>query len=184
MRMLVVAACIMVVAASPAAARLVSAGYGKSWGKAGVSLEQYRADSVACGRLAAGTDLRGTDPAEALVIATRLIDNGDEGSQAAAKIANSQAGGAPVSVIDLAGPSLLVDQMVNPGRQISKAADILHSTLDQCLTERGYRRFHLTSDQMRRLSKLPLGSDARRSYLHSLASNPQILARQTIEENE
>ena len=41
--------------------------------------------------------------------------------------------------------------------------------------------FKLTTEQRHRLSKLPVGSDARHAYLHSLASNPDILARQAAE---
>ena len=62
-------------AASAAGARLVSPGFSISWGKAGVTLTQYRADAIACGQNAAATDLSNTDPAKALVIGSRLIGN-------------------------------------------------------------------------------------------------------------
>src|SRR3954470_16904416 len=45
-----------------------------SWGKPGVSYDEYRADATTCLREAAGTDLAGTEPANALVFATRQID--------------------------------------------------------------------------------------------------------------
>jgi hypothetical protein len=174
----------MVVPFAPSAARLVDAGIGKSWGKAGVSLDQYRADAIACGHLAAATDLAGTAPAKALVVASRMIDNQFDSSQpsAGAAPAGTPTGGtAAAGALDGAGASPDVFRMIGPERQVAKAADILHAALDRCLAGRGYREFRLTSEQRHRLSKLPLGSDARRSYLHSLASDPEILARQAAD---
>src|SRR5436853_7853413 len=47
-----------------------------SWGKAGVSFDDYRSDATACLRVAAGTDLTGTEPANALVLASRRMATG------------------------------------------------------------------------------------------------------------
>ena len=46
-----------------------------SWGKPGISYEAYRADATACLREAARTDLSGTEPAEALILASRRIES-------------------------------------------------------------------------------------------------------------
>jgi hypothetical protein len=64
---------------------------------------------------------------------------------------------------------------------LAKAGDILEGALEHCLKDRGYRKFKLTSGQRHRLSKLPLGSDARHAYLHSLASNAQVLETQAAD---
>src|SRR4051794_41113025 len=45
-----------------------------SWGKPGVSYDEYRADATICLREAAGSDLAGTEPANALVLASRQIE--------------------------------------------------------------------------------------------------------------
>jgi hypothetical protein len=169
-----------VIAAGPAAARLVSPGRGISWGKPGVSLAQYRADAIHCGLSAYDTDLAGTDPAKALVIGSRLIDN-DPDPTATAVIDPMAGPAAAPEATQNAGSTASVTQMIAPDRQIAKAGDILESALERCLRQQGYRKFKLNSEQRHRLSKLPAGSDARRAYLHSLASDPDILSRQAAD---
>jgi len=144
-------------ASSPAAANRIDAGHNKSWGKAGVSFEQYRTDSSDCAHFAANTDLEGTDPARALVLASRLIDNqnGFDDIQGALRTAA-------------------------PEIQWRRAATIMQGKLDTCLTERGYVKFELTDEQDDRLDQLEPGSLERRSYLHSLASDPNVLAAQAL----
>jgi hypothetical protein len=68
-----------------------------------------------------------------------------------------------------------------PERNFLKVGDMLQAALERCLQDRGYRKFKLTSAQRQHLHKLPLGSDERHVYLHSLASNPDILGRQAID---
>jgi hypothetical protein len=167
-------------AASPASARLVSAGLGISWGKPGVTLAQYRADAIRCGMNAAATDLAGTDPAKALVIGSRLIGN-DPNASPGAVVDPTAAPAASADVVASAGSTPSVVQMIAPDRQIAKAGDIIERALERCLTDHGYRKFRLTSEQRHKLSKLPLGSDARHAYLHSLASNPDVLSRQAAD---
>src|SRR3954470_17760950 len=173
-------ASVAALAAAPAAARLVSPGLGISWGKPGVTLTQYRADAIQCGRHAAATDLAGTDPARALVLGSRLMENDPTVGPGAV---TDPTGGpsAAADAVQGAGSSPSVMQMIGPERQFAKAGDILESALERCLREHGYRKFKLTSEQRHRLSKMPLGSDARHSYLHSLASNPDVLTRQAAD---
>jgi hypothetical protein len=164
--------------ASGAGARMVSAGFDRSWGKAGVPFDQYRADGVACAREAAATDLRGTDPARALVIASRLVENDPSigPGSTADPTSSAQAGAGPVPTSAAAG----IVQNIGPGRQILKAGDIMKARLEACLAGRGYVKFKLTSEQRRRLRGLREGSDERRAYLHGLASDPSVLARQAL----
>jgi hypothetical protein len=132
-----------------------------SWGKPGVSFETYRADATACLRAAAATDLTGTEPAEALVLASRRVEtalNSDPWTVAEA--------------IDAARPDLSIRQ----------ARDIIQARLDHCLVEHGYHRFQLTDDQRRRLNHFSLRQPERQVYLHSLASDPQVLASQGVGE--
>ena len=137
----------------------VNPGHQKSWGKADVSLEQYWIDSAECAHLAAETDLEGSDPARALVIASRMIDtNGTTGIQGALRIAA-------------------------PEIQWQRAATILQRNLDACLIERGYVKFELTDGQYRTLKMYEVGTFERRAYLHSLASDPDVLEAQAIAES-
>jgi hypothetical protein len=67
-----------------------------------------------------------------------------------------------------------------PAEQFDAIKRLQYETLDTCLIDRGYSRFRLTADQAERLHHLKRGSEARRAYLHSLASDPQVMARQRI----
>jgi hypothetical protein len=132
-----------------------------SWGKPGVPFEVYRADATACLRAAAATDLTGTEPAEALVLASRRIEtalNSDPWTVAQAT------------------------EAARPDLSIRQARDIIQARLDRCLAERGYHRFRLTDSQRRQLNHFNLRQPARQVYLHSLASDPQILASQAFDE--
>ena len=132
-----------------------------SWGKPGVSFADYRADATLCLRAAAATDLTGTEPARALVLASRRV----------AAAANAD----PWTVaeaIDAARPDLSIHQ----------ARDLMQARLDQCLEGHGYRRFALTDAQRRQLNHYDLAAPGRQAYLHSLASDPQVLASQGVGE--
>lgn len=128
-----------------------------SWGKAGVSLEDYWVDASQCGHQAAATDLTNSDPAKALVYASRIIDNASS----------------PEDVI-------AAQQLVAPSVQWDRAATILQHAVEKCLTGRGYVKFRLTDGQFRHLRKLAVGSLERREYLHSLASDPKVVATQAL----
>ena len=132
-----------------------------TWGKPGVSYEDYRADATACLRAAVATDLTGTEPAEALVLASRRIETA----------MNSD----PWSVAQ-------VTDMARPDLSIRQARDIIQGRLNHCLVEHGYHRFRLTDEQRRQLNRFSLRQPERQVYLHSLASDPQVLASQAVGE--
>jgi hypothetical protein len=155
-------AMIALAAASLAAAAAAATRPALTWGKPGVSYEEYRADATACLRAAAATDLTGSEPAQALVLASRRIEtamNSDPWSVAQAT--------------DAARPDLSIRQ----------ARDILQARLNHCLTAHGYHRFRLTDAQRRQLNHWNLRQPERQAYLHSLASDPQILASQSVDES-
>ena len=144
-------------------ARKITAGHHKSWGMEGVSLEQYSTDSIECARAAAEIDLTGTAPADALVLASRMMDN-------------SWNLGSYYAYFDAI-------RVGSPRVQWNRAATIMQNELEGCLTMRGYVKFELTDEQYERLQNLEHGSDERRAYLHSLASDPAVLAAQGITES-
>nr|WP_166180690.1 hypothetical protein [Altererythrobacter segetis] len=146
--------------ASPASAGRVRPEYQTSWGKAGVSLEEYWIDASECGHTAAATDLSGTAPAEALVLASRMItnQNGYDDVERALRLAP-------------------------PDVQWNRAGTIMRHELERCLTDRGYTRFRLTKGQAHQLKTLAVGSLERRKYLHKLASDPAVLAGQALEDS-
>ena len=133
-----------------------------SWGKPGVSFDAYRAEATACLRAAAATDLTGTEPAEALVLASRRVETALNAD--------------PLSV------ALAVDA-ARPDLRLRQARDIIQARLDQCLADHGYRRFRLTDAQRQQLDHFSMRRPERQVYLHSLASDPQILASQAVGES-
>lgn len=154
----VVISLVALTAGMPVQARYVSPGYEMSWGKAGVSLADYRADAVACGRKAAGLNLAGTGPAKSFKQASRILENGTDYDTWVAAL-----------------------QIAAPERNLEKAGDLMQATLDQCLRDRGYQKFRLTAEQRHRLSKLKPGTDERHAYLHGLAADPNVLSRQAAD---
>jgi hypothetical protein len=145
-----------------------------SWGKPGVSYEAYRADATACLREAAGTDLTGTEPANALVLASRQIET------ALTTDFTPMVGGGFDPIINTVNAMQRARLMARPDLRIRQARDILQARLDQCLEGHGYRRFQLTDAQRRALDHFNRRQPERQVYLHSLASDPQVLASQAV----
>jgi hypothetical protein len=176
MRSLIVPACLLIIAV-PAPGKVVAGGPAVSWGKPGVSLVQYRQDAISCGLQASGSDLEGTDPAKAMVVASRRVEN-DANAGPNAVLDPMSGPTASADILGSSGSTASVKEMAD--RQVGKAGDILKRELEHCLTRIGYRPFRLTSDQRRELARFPTGSDQRHAYLHSLASNPKILQAQAV----
>ena len=170
--------CLPVLAAAALAATAAEArtrDIATSWGKPGVEMTQYRLDAGVCAAHATNTDLRGTPQAQTLVKASRLLDNAYE----TASMYNPPAAGGilmgtPWVEVARIHRSLRVGQTLGEVR--ANLTEVLHG----CLEERGYRRFALTDQQRKRVKKLGLGSKKRRAYLHSLARDPEVLARQGL----
>lgn len=135
----------------------------QSWGKAGVSFEDYRKDAVECGRSAYYADVSQTEQAQAFVRGTRQLESTD---------------GMPLDMLELARRYGQIQQSVRPERRIRELREGLQQVLEICLTKRGYSRFALTDEQRRKLGRLKKGSPERHRFLHSLASNPQVLRMQ------
>jgi len=139
----------------------------ESWGKADVSLDQYREDAVLCGRQAYYLDVSNTPAAKALVRASSQIENLPSNINEN----NFQ----PVSGAEAITMAV---QGARPEQRFREIAALQKSTLENCLTSLGYVRFRLTEAQRDHLSKLRGGSPERHAYLHSLASDPKILSAQ------
>jgi hypothetical protein len=158
-----------------------------SWGKAGVSLQDYRLDATRCLGLVEHLDLVGTEPANALVQGTRRIDNiyaqaGGEFSGAGAPVGqDGPAGQAAASTAVQPGSQVMnVVEFTRPQHRINQVRDLMRVAMDACLTELGYRRFRLTDAQQERLRHLRYGRPERHAYLHSLASDPEVLRTQAV----
>jgi hypothetical protein len=188
------AAAALALTASPAAAepRPID-----SWGRANVDYETYRNDSLECGLLGYSADVSETEQARMFVAATRQmesIDNSNYASPSATAAASVGSGGSRggVQVPDvstMAVTSRGVEQArqyeqvrrgIRPERRMEELKRGMTAIVQDCLRERGYVQFRLTDEQREALSKLRRGSDERREFLHSLASDRAVLEAQVL----
>jgi hypothetical protein len=158
MRLAIFALILVPLAATSAAAASAPR---ESWGKAGVTYERYRQDAVECTSAGYNLDISQTEDAKAFVAASRRLET------------EIGAGVDPYTYQSIV-------HNVRPEMRYRDIKQVLQSTVDQCLISRGYTKFRLTDDQRRGIKKLKIGSPERHAYLHSLASNPTVLATQVV----
>jgi hypothetical protein len=164
-----------------------------SWGKPGVTFEQYRADAVACGRAGYYRDVSDTDAARVFRDASNQIDtivatgaapvdkwstDHVDPSHGAASLSRIEE--APASLVEVSTRIGQVVASTRPEQRMREVGQLLQSTVEQCLVARGYRRFQLTSDQQKRLAKLRAGTPERQAYLYGLATDAEILKAQAL----
>jgi hypothetical protein len=159
----------------------------ESWGKAGVSLAQYRKDAIDCALQGHYTDISKTDDAKAFVKASRQLDATTTGASAPTVTETNATGPDTTNSIDqmveYANQQQRIVENVRPEERFHSIKKMLLSRTEQCLVGRGYSRFRLSKDQQHRLSKLKFGSDERRAYLYKLANNPAVLQSQGVAAN-
>jgi len=154
----------------------------ESWGKAGVSLAQYRQDALYCGLKGYYTDISKTDDAKAFVKASNQLDAVTSGASAPMTIESNGMGPDATNSAEIAAgfadqQQHIVDS-VRPDERYKTIKKTLVTNDEQCLASRGYSKFLLTDQQRKALSKLKAGSDARRAYLYSLATDANVLRSQ------
>jgi hypothetical protein len=179
MRLLFAVSALSVVAAASASA---SAAPQDSWGKLGISFAQYRQDALYCGKQGYTRDISKTDDAKAFVSASKQLDAITPGAPTSTVSSSSSTGPATDNSIDqmveYADQQQHIIDSIHPEQRFRSIKQTLLSTVDQCLTSRGYSRFRLTDGQRKQLSRLKAGSDERKHYLYSLASDPAVLQSQ------
>lgn len=138
----------------------------QSWGKPGVSLEDYLADSARCAKQGYYLDISQTDSVKALISASTQIEqlNGPAFDSADASTRSNQI----ARLVESARPSERLDAI----------SALLSGAVEGCLMSANYRRFYLTRAQRRAVSRLRVGTLERRRYLYGLASNGDVLAAQ------
>jgi hypothetical protein len=164
--------------AFPAASAAAAPAPPMTWGKAGVSLDQYRQDALDCGREGYTLDISGTDDAKVFVRASRQLD-----AVTAGVMAPSMTGmGDDLfnQILNRVNQQTQIVASARPEQRFRHIKQTLQSVVDQCLTSRGYSKFQLTDEQRRRLGKLKAGTDERRAYLYSLASDPAVVQAQAV----
>jgi len=150
-----------------------------SWGKPGVSMVDYRLDSAQCiieasgGGPAKGAGASGgnsTDPNQT---------SDTSGSRGATNGPGGTSGGGAIVYSGSASPDDANQAALQQRAQELSAKRAQKTVMEQCLASRGYRQFRLTPEQAAHLAKLPEGSAERRTYLHSLGSDPAVIAAQS-----
>ena len=143
-----------------------------SWGKSGVSFDQYRDDAIFCGRAGYYRDVSGTQAAQTLKRATTQLEanEADLGTQDY----NQD------RMLGTVHTSARIIQATRAAERLREIRAYLEEEVSTCLQARGYRKFNLTQEQAASLKKNRRGSRERHEYLYKLASDPQILATQGI----
>ena len=150
-----------------------------TWGKAGVSFEQYRDDAVTCGRTAHYADVSETDHAKAFVNASRRLEAADDHGMG---FAGASAAEDMYRTTQLAARSEQIRSSIRPEKRMRELKAALVSIVERCLEDRGYSRFRLTSEQQEALGRLKKGSPERHRFLHALASDADVLASQRLDQ--
>lgn len=153
-----------------------------SWGKANVTLADFRADAAVC-------ELRGAtagDNARSGNLEGAGSSSDYSRSQAGAG-GSAQGGGNDVTPVGTHGAEVGTNMYDVASRaqyeaalRRRNAAAAQQAAVNQCLTEHGYRQFRLTAEQSAHLATLAAGTDARRAYLHQLGSDPAVLSAQGL----
>jgi len=150
----------------------------ESWGKAGVSFDQYRTDAIECGRAGVHIDLANSEPVKVLKRGTSQMEANDQGAQ------TYSAGATPAEIMDqtvvLANQYQRIREGTRADVQVARVKGMMLTETEACLTARGYSRFRLTADQHRHLAHLRIGKPERHDYLYRLASDPAVLTNQAI----
>lgn len=156
-------ACVAVVSMLAAPVGAVGKKAEESWGKAGISFEQYRADALECANRAYGVEPE-VKPYGPVAFDTIPVP--------AANWLSLEPGRVPVYTTTYA-----------EGYRHAMWMDVveqLQATVDRCLAARGYSKFRLTAAQMARLRRLPRGSAERQAFLYSLGSDARVVASQAV----
>jgi hypothetical protein len=160
----------------------------ESWGKAGVSLAQYRQDALDCALKGHYLDISKTDDAKAFVKASRELDAITTGASAPAVAGANGMGSSTTDssvdqMVEYANQQQHIVESVRPDQRFHSIKRMLVDRTSQCLASRGYSKFRLTDEQRRQLRKLKFGSEERRVYLYNLGSNPAVLQSQSVGAN-
>lgn len=143
------------------------------WGKAGVSYQEYRQDALDCASEGLSLDVSNSEDAKAFAKATRELDAlTDQGVTSAASSSQADA------LVQNANDQARVIDSLRVSKRIHNIKLMVGAAINQCLVGRGYSRFILTDDQRKQFDKLKNGSDEKRHYLYSLASDPAVLNQQ------
>lgn len=152
-----------------------------TWGKPGVSMADYRLDSAQC--IIEGSGGGPTQDADASADRRSANPNDTSRTSDSRGGTNGPGGVASSGAIVYSGSANTEDAnqaAIQQRAQELSAKRAQKMVMEQCLASRGYRQFRLTAEQAAHLASLPEGSAKRREYLHSLGSDPAVIAAQGL----
>jgi len=155
-----------------------------SWGKPGVSIDQYRSDAITCGRLGYYMDVSNTEAAHVFQDATSGLETNETDLSSPANLPRS---GNPMDspdylyrIMGIVNRSERIVENTRPTERMKEVGSLMQAKVDDCLRSRGYVRFRLTPAQRKQLSHLHGGSAERHLYLYHLATDPEVLKAQAM----
>lgn len=149
-----------------------------SWGKPGVSMTDYRLDSAQC--IIEGSGGGPTQSADNRKPGDPNQTSDTSGSRGGTNGPGGVAPGGAIVYSGSANPEDANQAAIQQRSQELSAKRAQKLGLEQCLASRGYRQFRLTPEQAAHLASLPEGSAERRTYLHSIGSDPAVISAQGL----
>ena len=151
-----------------------------SWGKPGVSMTDYRLDSAQCILEASGGGPTQSADASTSKSGDSNSTSDTSGSRGGTNGPAGTASGGAIVYSGSANPEDANQAAIQQRAQELSAKRAQKLNLERCLASRGYRQFKLTPEQAKHLATLPEGSVERRTYLHSIGSDPAVIAGQAL----
>ncbi|MGR4863228.1 hypothetical protein [Caulobacter sp. LARHSG274] len=144
-----------------------------SWGKPEVSFDDYRRDSIECGKRGATTSMKGRSEFDAVMLGLNRQD-------ADIDIGRSLP---PSATLEDPAQKLARDYALNsaksrPEPKVKALQNFLEQNVETCLAQKGYVRFTLTPAQAADLDRHKKGSEGRFRFLHALASDEAVIRQQ------
>lgn len=143
------------------------------WAKAGVSQEQFSAEALECGMQGLAVNIDNTEEVKTLARASEQLEALDTSAQAAL----SQNNGLDAAT-RVATQQQTVIAATRPDQQYAGIKEKMFKVVRTCMLQRGYAKIVLTEEQRNEYSNMKGGADARRAYIHELASDPHVLETQ------
>ena len=169
--MLKLIAFVCVALAHPALAAVKSDSY--SWGKIGVSRQDFEEGSRICMLRSARRDVANDKQAKNYVRGFNVLEQEN----------NMPPMPSPPSddvTFVRSERQVLLRRAYSPDRHRDALQQKLQSEVDECLLESGYVKFSLSKDQKKVLNRYSQGSEERRAYLFYIGSNPNIVNAQRL----
>lgn len=168
-----VLACVAALSLPPVSANAKVSAPQTIWAKADVGYEQFSADALECGMQGLAVNIDNTEEVKTLARASEQLEALDTSAQTALSQNNGLDAAARV-----AAQQQTVIAATRPDEQYAGIKEKMFKVVRKCMIERGYSKIVLTEDQRNEYSETKGGANARRAYIHKLASNPDVLETQ------